>query len=132
MKLVTRDTDYAVRALSFIAKKEGKVTSVSDLVDALKIPRPFLRKILQVLQKKGILSSFKGKGGGFQLAVPADQIYLSDIIEAFQGPIKLTECLFKKKLCPKVKCCPLKDKIDDLQKYVVKELRGVTLSEMLI
>ena len=132
MKLVTRDTDYAVRALSFIASSESDVTSVSDIQNALKMPRPFLRKILQTLQKKGILSSFKGKGGGFQLAMPPDQIYLTDVMEAFQGPIKLTECLFRKKICPKVKTCPLKKKIDKIQKYVAEELRSVTLSEILI
>ncbi|MBN1522016.1 MAG: Rrf2 family transcriptional regulator [Candidatus Aureabacteria bacterium] len=132
MKLITRDTDYAVRALGFIAKNKGDVTSVRDMVDALKIPRPFLRKILQILQKKGVLESFKGKGGGFQLAIPADQIYLTDIMEAFQGPLKMTECLFRKKLCPHVKSCPLKSKIDNIQRYVARELRSVTLSEVLI
>ncbi|MCK5706416.1 MAG: Rrf2 family transcriptional regulator [Candidatus Aureabacteria bacterium] len=132
MKLVTRDTDYAIRALSFIAKKESEITSVTELVKTLKIPRPFLRKILQILQKKGILTSFKGKGGGFQLAIPADQIYLSLIIESFQGPIKLTECLFKKKICPEIKTCPLKKKLDEMQKYVSEHFRNITLSEMLI
>ena len=132
MKLLTKDTDYAVRALSYIAKNESKVTAVGELVKALKIPRPFLRKILQILQKKGILTSFKGKGGGFQLALPADQIYMTDIMEAFQGPVKLTECLFKKKMCPEIKKCPLKKRIDNIQKTVAQELRKITLSELLI
>ena len=88
--------------------------------------------ILQVLQKKGILSSFKGKGGGFQLAMPADQVYLTDSMEAFQGHVKLTECLFRKKVCPKIRTCPLKKKIDKIQKQVSEELRSVTLSEILI
>jgi Rrf2 family protein len=132
MKLLTRDTDYAVRALSLIARNKVEITSVSDLTLALSIPRPFLRKILQVLQKKGVLVSFKGKGGGFQLAMPPDQIYLTDIMEAFQGPMKLSECLFRKKICPHVRSCLLKSKIDAIQKYVSQELRNLTLSQLLI
>ena len=55
MKLITRDTDYAVRALVFIAKQKEEIVSVRDLVEKLKIPKPFLRKILQLLNKKGLL-----------------------------------------------------------------------------
>ena len=55
MKLITRDTDYAIRALCFIARFKKKIVSVSELVKVLKIPRPFLRKILQTLNKKRIL-----------------------------------------------------------------------------
>ena len=59
MKLITRDTDYAVRALIFIIKQKKEVISVNKLINNLKLPRPFLRKILQVLNKKGILNSAK-------------------------------------------------------------------------
>lgn len=86
MKLITRDTDYAVRALCFIAENKGKIVSVSELVKVLKIPRPFLRKLLQILHRKRILKSFKGRGGGFQLAIPAERIYLVDLIKFFRGP----------------------------------------------
>ena len=63
MRLITRNTDYAVRALSYISRQEEKVISVSELVKKIKVPRPFLRKILQTLNKKGILISYKGQGG---------------------------------------------------------------------
>ena len=55
MRLINRNTDYAVRAISYISRQEEKVISVSELVEKIKVPRPFLRKILQILNKKGIL-----------------------------------------------------------------------------
>ena len=67
MKLITRDTDYAIRAITYMAKHKESRVSVKELVKNLKVPRPFLRKILQVLDKKGLLRSYKGKGGGFLL-----------------------------------------------------------------
>ncbi len=48
--LITKKTDYAIRAFCYMAK-EGKITPVTELVDNLKIPKPFLRGILQELEK---------------------------------------------------------------------------------
>lgn len=131
MKLVTRDTDYALRALCFIATSHGKRVTVSDLVKTLKIPRPFLRKILQVLHKKGILYSYKGLGGGFILKQPANKIYLLALINIFQGPFKLNECLFKGKICPNIKKCVLRGKMDRIEKYALRELKEVTIGYLI-
>ncbi len=127
-KLITRDTDYAVRALIFMFNNKEKTVSVSELVEKLRIPRPFLRKILQALSKAGILKAYKGKGGGFQLAVSPKKISLVDLIELFQGPVKLTECLFKKKVCPNIKFCPLRKRLKGIEKIVVKELESIKLN----
>jgi len=130
MKLITRDTDYATRALICIAQQKKKIVPVSYLVNCLKIPRPFLRKILQILNKKKLLKSYKGKGGGFMLGKPAKRIYIVDLIEIFQGPIKLNECFLKKKICPSVKICKLKKKVDGIQKYVVSKLKDITIASL--
>ena len=131
MKLITRDTDYAVRALCFIARCKETVVSVSELVGALKIPRPFLRKILQILNKKGLLRSYKGQGGGFELALSPQKIFLLDLIKVFQGPLKINECMLKNAPCPNTKSCKLKRKIDNIQKYIISELKDITLASLL-
>lgn len=131
MKLITRDTDYAIRALGYIARDKNKKISVSQLVKALKIPRPFLRKILQILDKKGLLKSYKGKGGGFTLAVAPKKIFILDLIKIFQGPFKLNECFFKKHLCPNTKNCVLKRRIDKIERYALKELGSIDIAYLL-
>ena len=131
MKLLTRNTDYAVRAVCYMAKRKDELVSVPELVKALRIPRPFLRKILQVLNKKGILKSHKGSGGGFELARKPRDIYLPDIMEAFQGPFELNECFFKKEICPNKKTCVLKKKIDLIEKSVLKQLKAITIDSIL-
>lgn len=128
MKLITRDTDYAVRALVFMAKQNKRVMSVDQLVKVLKIPRPFLRKILQTLNRKNVLHSYKGQRGGFLLAVAPTSIFLVDLIKIFQGPIKLNECIFKKRVCPNIKTCKLKKRIDNIQDYVILKLKDITLA----
>ncbi|MFZ5800974.1 MAG: RrF2 family transcriptional regulator [Candidatus Omnitrophota bacterium] len=128
---MTRNTDYAVRALRFIARNKDRIISVTELVKELKMPRPFLRKILQILNKKGILESYKGQGGGFILAIPAHKIFLVDLIEILQGPLKLNECIFKKKLCPDRDICGLRKAIDGIEKKVIRELKSITVASLL-
>lgn len=131
MKLITRDTDYGIRALCYAATNKRKITSVEELVKNLKMPRAFIRKILQILTKEKMLKSYKGQGGGFTLAVLPNKLYLYDLIKIFQGPVRLNECNFKKKVCPNVKICKLKKKIDKLQEYVVGELKRITLASLI-
>ncbi len=130
MKLITRDTDYAIRALCYLAASDKDMVTASELVRVLKIPRPFLRKLLQILNKKRILKSYKGRGGGFLLPKAADKILLMDVITAFQGPLRLNECFFKKKMCPDTKVCVLRRKIIAIERYVFSQLRTVTIASL--
>lgn len=131
MKLITKETDYAVRALEFMAKRTDSVTSVSELVKELKLHRPFLRKILQILNKKRILKSYKGRGGGFLLAVPPNRIFLVDLIEIFQGSLQLNECLFRKRVCPNALTCVLKKRIEYIEKWMVSEFSSIDIASLL-
>lgn len=130
MKLLTRDTDYAVRALCCMHKRRGVVVSVSRLVQDLKVPKPFLRKILQVLHKEGIVRAYKGKGGGFLVSGDAGKIGVLDLIKIFQGSLKLNECLFKKKACPNKRTCALRSKIVTIEAHVRSQLRPITIASL--
>ncbi len=131
MKLITRNTDYAVRALCSIAENKEKILSVSKLVKYLEMPRPFLRKILQILNKEGLLNSYKGKDGGFALALPPEKISLIDVMEIFQGAIRLNECKFKKSDCPYTSNCLLKKEIDGIEKEVMVKLKAITIASII-
>lgn len=131
MSLITRDIDYALRAICCIAKDEKPVLSVAEIVRCLKIPRPFLRKILQVLNREKILQSHKGKGGGFKLTSGADQLSLLDVIVAFQGPVRLNDHKFKGKACPHLKRCGIKKKLDRVEKKLAFELKTITIRSII-
>ncbi len=131
MRLINRDTDYAIRAICFFAQAKEKIISVSELVKKLKIPRPFLRKILQRLNKKSILKSYKGNGGGFSLIRPANKIFLVDLIKIFQGEFQFNSCLFKKGICPDVRVCLLKQKLEQIEKHVVSELESINIKSLI-
>ena len=131
MNLITRDSDYAIRAICYIAKRNSDIVSVKELVENLMMPGPFLRKILQQLRRKGILRSYKGKGGGFVLATTPEKMYVGQLIKIFQGKIKLQEHTFRKKICPEIKNCILKKKLDVIEKYVISELNSLSIASLL-
>lgn len=131
MKLITRDTDYAIRAICYIALHPKSVVSVKELVKELKIPKPFLRKILQILNKKGLLKSFKGKDGGFILDNSPDKISIVDLIKIFQGNLELTECMLRKSICPDIRRCKLKKKINRLERELISEMKDITVHSLI-
>ena len=71
----------------FIASKPDPRTNtgLKEISDQLRIPQPYLAKILQTLARKKILHSPKGPHGGFYLSVPAEKLTLMDIIDAIDG-----------------------------------------------
>ncbi len=130
MKLITRNTDYAMRALCYIAKQGKGSVSAAEMVAALKIPRPFLRKILQTLSSEGLLRSVKGQGGGFSLARSREKILLTDLIRIFQNTIQLNECIFKKRICPNRSVCVLKKEIDAIEQDVLQRLGRISIASL--
>ena len=131
MKLITRDTDYAIRAISCIAKQSCSVISVTELVKCLKMPRPFLRKILQALNRKKLVRSYKGKGGGFSLPISPNKLSLFRIITAFQGPIRLNDHTFRKMVCPHIKDCRVKKRLDQIEKMMIAQLKAISIADII-
>ena len=132
MKLINRDTDYALKALLAVARRRpGETGSVSELSEDLDIPRPYLRKIMQTLARSGVVASLKGKNGGFSLARPPEAIRLAEILRIFQGDICFRDCLFRDKICREFRTCPLLKVLGRLEDRFVKELEAVTLASLL-
>ena len=132
MKLITRDIDYAVRALIYMADNgNGGTVPVPELVDELGITRPFLRKIMQLLTKAGVTRSYKGNKGGFRLIKKPEDIYLIDLIEIFQGVFSLNECFLNKGICPNKASCIFRSRVDDIEEKVKKELESIDLRSLI-
>lgn len=83
--------DYACRALLSLAlhADEGGPTSVRDIAERTGLPQPYLEQILLALKGAGLVRSKRGVGGGYILARPPDEILLSEIVSAVEGPITL-------------------------------------------
>ncbi|KAA0257416.1 Rrf2 family transcriptional regulator [Deferribacter autotrophicus] len=129
---ITRATDYALRVMVFLAKAEkGKVFMRSELSKYCEVPDSFLGKILQVLAKKGLLVSGKGKKGGFKLEKKPDEITLYDIISAVDGEVFINECLDNPKFCSKADSCSINNILNNIKIKFVNDLKSYTLKDFL-
>lgn len=79
---------YGVRALFDIAfYNDGRPTQIREIAERELIPARFLEQIFQDLKKAGLIASKRGPRGGYQLARPAAEISIGDIIRALEGPV---------------------------------------------
>jgi len=85
----------------FIASKpeQKSNTGLKEIAEKLKIPQPYLAKILQVLARKKILHSAKGPHGGFYLLIPSSKLTLMDIIDAIDGRNFFDSCYITGERC---------------------------------
>jgi Rrf2 family protein len=131
MKLLTKESDYAIRALLVLARNPGKTISSKCIAESEKIPLQFLRRILQTLTKSGIITTREGVNGGVRLAVSPDDISLSSIITLYQGKIQFTECLFRKQICHNRANCVLRHRIMAIENNVAQELNAVSIGTLI-
>ena len=87
MKL-SRTVGHALAAVICVAQSSPEsLQNNRDICERVGLPRPFMLKLLGILTEKNILSSTRGRYGGYQMARPPEEITLLEIIEAIEGPI---------------------------------------------
>jgi Rrf2 family protein len=86
---ITAKADYAVRAAVELAAAAGDTRPVKgeQLAKRQDIPHNFLENILTELRRAGIVRTRRGADGGYQLARPADEITVADVLRAVEGPL---------------------------------------------
>ncbi|MCX7005499.1 MAG: Rrf2 family transcriptional regulator [bacterium] len=130
MKLLTKKTDYAVRALLRLAQHDGRL-SARRIAAAEHIPLQFLRAIVQTLAQAGYVTTREGVTGGVALARAPRAIRLADILQLFQGTLDMTECLFRKKVCRNRATCVLRHRLLDIEHTVLAKFQRITIASLL-
>lgn len=131
MDVLRRNTDYALRAVVNLTSHYGN-EPVSTKIIAVEedISYQLACKLMQKLQKAGLVKSCMGPKGGFRLSREPAMISLLEVVEAIQGPISLNRCLLGVDACPKQKDCTLRPRLIGLQKSISGYLKGITLDEL--
>lgn len=107
MLSIRRETDYAVRTVLHLATiGDGVQVQVRDVAAQRLLPLSFVRRIVAQLRGAGILTTTRGMGGGIQLARPASEISLLDVVRAMEGELALNQCLDADHTCPLAGSCP--------------------------
>ncbi|MGE5484061.1 MAG: RrF2 family transcriptional regulator [Ignavibacteriales bacterium] len=130
MEIIKRDTDYALRALVYLASKPGTVVKAAEVAEQQDVPLEFLQKLFQKCVHAGIIESHRGARGGFSLAKDPRETTVLQVVEAVQGPVTMNRCLLGKDGCPRAGVCPLKRRWVDIEEEVADYMEGVTLQDL--
>lgn len=129
--MVRRDTDYAMRALVYLAEhQEDNAITVKTIAENSAIPLDYAYKIMRKLGEAGITESRLGSQGGFVLKRSPAEITLFDVIEAIQGTVSVSNCVNDPDFCPRHLNCRVSPKWAKIQQSVVELLRGTTLESI--
>jgi len=92
--MISKKAKYALKALKVLAREYGNgPVLISQISERENIPKKFLEAILLDLRNSGILQSQKGKGGGYMLRLPPEEVTFSKVIRIIDGPISPTLCV---------------------------------------
>ena len=128
---ITKQTDYAILLLTYVASQEPeRVHTSRSLAEWSRLSLPMVSKILKPLSRQGIMVSTRGVKGGYTLARPADQITVGEIIRAIEGPIGMTPCISDPGSCEQETFCPVKVNWERISRAVRNAVDEVLLSEM--
>ena len=124
---LSRTSEYALRTLTFMSQDVEKMYSAGVLHRHLKIPRKYLQRLLTKLSKSGLITSARGRRGGYMFARSIRKIYLCEVIEAVEGFDESSRCFFGFEKCPVNNPCAMHDLWSGTQNAFVKALSSTTL-----
>ena len=130
---IAKLTDYAIVLLTYFARAEDQAHTARDVAARTRIPLPTVSKVLKALSRGGLLVSHRGVKGGYALARRPEEISVSSIIAAIDGPIAMTECsIHAPGLCELETVCPVRSNWRRINDVVQHALDGLTLVDMSI
>ena len=126
---ITRQADYALRAIIYLSGlEENKNATTSLIAKDQKIPPSFLAKIISQLSLAGLIHTSRGAGGGVSLAKSASEISVLEVVEAIDGPVYLNECTEGTANCPFLESCPIQEVWCEARADLVDKLSSATFS----
>lgn len=134
MLALTKKTDYAIIALSEMARRHGEIVNAREIAKRFGLPAALLIKVLKMLAQGEFVRSIRGAKGGYTLALPADRITLASIIATIEGPAKFVQCATDpepgESPCELAKSCPVTRPMRRVHDRLTELLNQVTLAEL--
>lgn len=130
---ITLESDYAVRIVDCLSMQTQRLGAGSIAGQTGVTPR-FTLKILHKLVSSGLVRSYKGAKGGYELARAPGDITLREVIEIFEGSYTFSRCLDPSHVC---KCdlticrsgsCRFQRAYDEISEMVRKKLDETTFA----
>lgn len=129
-RMLALQTDYALRTLIFLAGRPRRAR-ISEVAAFFQISENHVAKAVNQLARQGFVRSVRGIGGGIELARPAEQIRVGEVVQAFEGHnLHLLECVATEGVCVIQPNCKLKGVLAKAEQLQLEYLNSVTLADI--
>ena len=131
MLRLSKKADYALMAMKHLALRGDRASSSArEIAEMYDIPIELMAKVLQRLVRRGLLSSHQGTRGGYQLARGPGQISVADVIQAIDGPVRVTACSTDDGQCEQFEKCNVRDPLWRVRERILAALDECTIAEL--
>lgn len=131
---ITQEADYALRIVCFLAEK-NRMLDATTIAENAYITQRFALKILRKLVLGGLVRSYKGANGGYELVEKPEDVTLKDVIELIDGEIAISKCLMEDHICSKQgtkkSACTIHCIFDAINRDVTDKLGGITIASVI-
>jgi len=109
--MLGKTTEYAIRSLVYIyiQNLKGERPGFKEIARNIDSPEGFTGKVLQIVTRAGLVSSMKGRGGGFFFDNSEKSLTLLEVINVTEGQEFFHKCGFGLKSCDAQNPCPMHD-----------------------
>ncbi len=128
---LTRYSDYSLRALIYLGLNRHRRCTIREIATAYGISENHLMKLVHDLGRRGFIATIRGKNGGLELARPASEINLGEVLRATEGNFHLVECFADTNSCPIAGPCVLSRVLDEALQAFMEVLDRHTLEDLL-
>ena len=130
MLRLSKLTDYAVVVLVRL-DSGAEVQTSTGIAASTGVPEPTVAKVLKTLSASALVTSQRGARGGYRLARPLEDIPVSEVIAAMDGPIALAACVDGSVTeCESLALCPVRGRWDPVNDSIQRALSAISLADM--
>jgi FeS assembly SUF system regulator len=130
MLKISRLTDYGTVVLAELACHQDALASATELANLTRINLPTVSKILKILNKANLIDSVRGVNGGYKLLRKASEISAADVIDAFEGPLSITDCSSSKHNCKHEPLCSVGPAWQNINASIRALLEDITILDL--
>jgi len=129
---LTKQTNYAVRILMYCAANTGRLSQIPEIANAYGLSDAFLFKVLRPLVTHNFVRSVRGRNGGIELAMPAAEIHLSDVIRTTEDSFAMADCFEPEGAdCPLLNHCGLNIALHEALDAFFQVLERYTIADII-
>jgi FeS assembly SUF system regulator len=128
---ISKLTDYGTVVLAELASGKTGFVSAAEVAQITGLGLPTVSKLLKTLAKAGLVTSSRGTHGGYRLSRAASEISASDVIDAFEGPVSITECSASDSHCGYEAICTVGHAWQRINVAIRRALDEISLADLL-